>query len=250
MTALCGKVRRLKWDEGTIVMHEPDRSPVLVAQAPPQWKASTRLRFHSSAFTWGPRRQVTYSWHRVDALIDGIFAIAATLLVLEIKRPHVAQGDLGRALLEQGPEYLVYALGFLQIAGGWLVLRRFSSWCTAIDHYGTILLLLDVAIYSLTPFTAAVLASAVSDNQDFASAVRLMAAVTFAAMVAFSSTVVYLVRRDLFRSDLDRATFETGFAISMSTPLWPVAAYCLSYIAPGLGLSALVAFFLLTLLPL
>ena len=43
------------------------------------------------------------STSRTEAFSDGVFAIAATLLVLELKVPHVEPGELGGALLENWP---------------------------------------------------------------------------------------------------------------------------------------------------
>jgi uncharacterized membrane protein len=41
---------------------------------------------------------------RIEALSDGVFAVAATLLVFNIKPPeHVAAGQLGQMLLAQWP---------------------------------------------------------------------------------------------------------------------------------------------------
>lgn len=65
---------------------------------------------------------------RVDASVDAVYAIAATLLVLELQPPHATEGHLARALLDQWPVYFIYFLGFMQIVGGWCVLRRVSVW--------------------------------------------------------------------------------------------------------------------------
>ena len=206
-------------------------------------------RIHLEAFDLRPRSQPRYTWHRLDALVDAVYAIAATLLVLEIRRPDVPAGQLGRALLDQGPEYGAYALGFVQIAGGWLILRRLSAWCTGIDHYGTLLILPTVSIYSLTPFTTGVLAAAVGDDEDFGSAVRLMAVVIFSAMVTFSAAVAHLFKRGLFREDLDARKFQSYLPLFLTPWVWPALAFGLSFLSPGLGLGVLAFYFLLTLTP-
>jgi uncharacterized membrane protein len=43
----------------------------------------------------------TLNTNRAEAFSDGVFAIAATLLVLELKIPHVEPGGLSEALLER-----------------------------------------------------------------------------------------------------------------------------------------------------
>jgi uncharacterized membrane protein len=60
---------------------------------------------------------------RLEAFSDGVFAIAITLLVLELKVPDVkGAGDagLGAALLALWPDYLVYAVSFATIGIMWL----------------------------------------------------------------------------------------------------------------------------------
>src|SRR2546423_10880475 len=59
--------------------------------------------------------------NRVEAFSDGVFAIAATLLVLEIHVPAPgARGGLGHALLEQWPAYASYVVSFLVIGIIWV----------------------------------------------------------------------------------------------------------------------------------
>ncbi len=55
---------------------------------------------------------------RLEAFSDGVFAIAATLLVLEFSVS--SNGDLGRQLLHLWPSYLAYATSFLTIGVIWM----------------------------------------------------------------------------------------------------------------------------------
>jgi TMEM175 potassium channel family protein len=58
---------------------------------------------------------------RILALSDGVFAIAITLLILEISIPAVTDdGGLTKALLGLWPQYLAYVLSFLVIARFWV----------------------------------------------------------------------------------------------------------------------------------
>jgi uncharacterized membrane protein len=53
---------------------------------------------------------------RLEAFSDGVFAITITLLVLEIKVPHLEEGaTLSGALLRLWPSYAAYAFSFLMI---------------------------------------------------------------------------------------------------------------------------------------
>jgi len=59
---------------------------------------------------------------RIEAFSDGVFAIAITLLVLEIKVPHLEDGSgdsLARALAAQWPSYVAFVVSFLTILIMW-----------------------------------------------------------------------------------------------------------------------------------
>jgi uncharacterized membrane protein len=59
--------------------------------------------------------------NRLEAFSDGVFAIAITLLVLEIAVPHVEEpGQLGDALLHLWPSYLAYGTSFITIGIMWV----------------------------------------------------------------------------------------------------------------------------------
>jgi uncharacterized membrane protein len=57
---------------------------------------------------------------RLEAFSDGVFAIAATLLVLEFTVGHTPGPRLGHALLELWPSYLAYVTSFLTIGIIWI----------------------------------------------------------------------------------------------------------------------------------
>lgn len=64
------------------------------------------------------------SIERLAALSDGVFAVAMTLLVLDLRAPAVeaihAEAELGRALLTLAPRLLVYMLSFLTLGIFWV----------------------------------------------------------------------------------------------------------------------------------
>lgn len=75
---------------------------------------------------------------RIEAFSDGVFAIAVTLLVLELKVPQLAEeagnGELWSALLDRWPSYLAYLVSFATILIVWVnhhrlftIIRRSDS---------------------------------------------------------------------------------------------------------------------------
>jgi TMEM175 potassium channel family protein len=60
------------------------------------------------------------STSRIEAFSDGVFAIAITLLVLEIHVPEDPKNGLGQALLDQWPTYASYVVSFFVIGIIWI----------------------------------------------------------------------------------------------------------------------------------
>ena len=69
-------------------------------------------------------KQATFDAGRVSALSDGVFAIAMTLLVLDLKLPDLGQGLGGdafaAALMEQGPRFFSWLLSFAILCRLWI----------------------------------------------------------------------------------------------------------------------------------
>lgn len=58
---------------------------------------------------------------RIEAFSDGVFAIASTLLILEIRLPHSgADGTLWTSFVALWPSYLAFALSFFVILVSWI----------------------------------------------------------------------------------------------------------------------------------
>ena len=78
----------------------------------------------SSALALDGQQEValTEGTGRIEAFSDGVFAIAITLLILEIRLPHAgAEGSLWIALVALWPSYLAFALSFFVILVTWIV---------------------------------------------------------------------------------------------------------------------------------
>jgi len=99
-----------------------------------------------------------FETERLNFLTDGVYAIALTLLVLELKMPeHLTPAQVLPALLANGPRFAAYLIGFSAVAIGWTfnflvhpLVRRSGP-----THLACTLLSLMAA--SLIPFSASVL---------------------------------------------------------------------------------------------
>ncbi len=115
-----------------------------------------------------------WSSPRIVAFSDGVFAIAITLLVLQIDIPEqLRPGEhLGDALLDQKGDLLAYALSFAVIGRLWLVHHRFFGDVTSFDARLMGLNLVYLGLVVLIPFSSEVL----GDYGDTEAGVILYAA--------------------------------------------------------------------------
>jgi uncharacterized membrane protein len=99
---------------------------------------------------------------RFEAFSDGVFAIAITLLVIEIRPPNEQQvealGGLGRALLGLWPSYAGYVISFITIGIMWANHHSVVRLMARVDHGLIVWNLLLLMAISFTPFTTAVMA--------------------------------------------------------------------------------------------
>jgi len=67
-----------------------------------------------------PTESESKALSRLEAFSDGVFAIAITLLVLEIQIPHPPGGQLAQQVENQWPAFIAYIASFLTILVMWL----------------------------------------------------------------------------------------------------------------------------------
>ena len=96
---------------------------------------------------------------RVEASSDGVFAIAITLLILELKVPRESEGVLlPGSLLEQWPAYISFITSFATIGIMWLNHHRLFSLIRRVDTGLLVLNLLLLLGVTIVPFPTALVA--------------------------------------------------------------------------------------------
>jgi uncharacterized membrane protein len=132
---------------------------------------------------------------RVEAFSDGVFAIAITLLVLDVHVPEPGSGTLGHELLAQWPTYAAYVISFLTIGIIWINHHAAFNRLRRVDHsilMWNLALLLTVGIL---PFTTSLMATYLKEG----SGENLAAAVYGASFLLMGAVFVGLNRHILLR---------------------------------------------------
>jgi uncharacterized membrane protein len=140
----------------------------------------------------GPRLSES---NRVEAFSDGVFAIAITLLVLELAIP-ATSGEFAKDLRDEWVSYVSYLAAFANIGVLWMGHHTVFTRIRAVDAgvlWRNLVLLLTV---SVVPFPTAVIANAyrVGTQSDQAAAVVAYAVVGMGSGVAWLLLFEYLRR--------------------------------------------------------
>ena len=166
---------------------------------------------------------------RLEAFSDGVFAIAVTLLVLDLHVPlgeEIRHGGLIRALLAQWPIYLAYVLSFITILIFWVNHHATFKHITRTNQAFLILNGLLLLAISVIPFTTALLAEYIQRPER--KAVEVVYSGTFVvAAVVYNRLWFYATRdRRLTSPDADMHTID-GITRQFHRGL---AAYALSFV--------------------
>jgi uncharacterized membrane protein len=166
---------------------------------------------------------------RMEAFSDGVFAIAITLLVLELAVPEGSEGHLLSAVLSLWPSYLAYIVSFATIGATWLGHN-------SITHYmhgaNTAVLRLNLAlllVVSFLPFPTKLVAEYLGSREDEKVATTIFGV----TLLAVTSLLSLLWREAVGHQLVHPATGDEEITL-LSKRLTPSLALYLVLIVVGL----------------
>jgi uncharacterized membrane protein len=167
---------------------------------------------------------------RVEAFSDGVFAIAITLLVLEIKVPRNGAGPLATGLIQLWPSLIAYALGFATIGVMWLNHHRLFQMIHRVDDWLMFFNLVLLLFVSFTPFPTAVLAEHLGTPGARAAALlytgnSVVLAVAYVSLWRHASKNGRLLGRGVDPAYAQALTRQYSFG-----PLYYVAAFAVAWL--------------------
>jgi uncharacterized membrane protein len=196
------------------------------------------------------------STSRLEAFSDGVFAIAATLLVLELRVPPVGSGPLFALLVEQWPSYAAYVVSFLTIGIIWVNHHAMFALVRRVDRPLLFLNLLLLLVIAVIPFPTAVVGQWITDSQDAPVAAALLGVVFLVMGLSFGAIWVYavghrelavegiqpaLVRSAVPRFTIGNLVYLVGIGLAFVSPLLSLLLYGLVavyYVFPTLPRAA------------
>jgi uncharacterized membrane protein len=164
---------------------------------------------------------------RLETFADGVFAIAATLLILDVT-VESRGGELGHALLHAWPEYAAYAVSFLTIGIMWVNHHTCFRQVGRVDRTFMFLNLALLVCIGFVPFPTRLVAEHVRDNGARAAALLYGITLTTTAICFGAMWFYAAIGRRLIAAEADQRT---------------VSGISRSYLpgAPIYGISTLVA---------
>lgn len=173
--------------------------------------------------------------HRLEALADGIFAVAMTLLVIELKLPHLeapTQAALVQELAHLLPKFIAWVISFLVLAFFWWGHHRGLHRVRHVDGRFVALNVLFLGTVSFMPFASALVGEW---TRFFAS--QLVYSLTMAVMALLSAALWHRVYTHpemcdtpMTRAEYHGALLRTGMLVVIS-----LVALVLAWFAPGTG---------------
>lgn len=184
---------------------------------------------------------------RFEAFSDGVFAVAITLLVLEIHLPtlhDVADAQLGLALWHLWPQVLTYVISFATIGIIWLNHHTMFHLVKQIDRHTLVSNLLLLMIVCFIPFSTSVLTT----YGILRDGVFLYGG-TLTAMALAYNLLWYHAARHVDSGTCDRSTVVLNTVRNLSGSIIYVAATLCAFLDPRISVGLFLAVALFYLLP-
>jgi uncharacterized membrane protein len=190
---------------------------------------------------------------RLEAFSDGVFAIAATLLVLELRVPPDSP-DLTRTLLDIWPTYAAYLVSFLTIGIIWVNHHTLLEHCRRVDRRFLYLNLLLLVAVGIVPFPTSLVDRYILSEQGATAALVVYGLGAVLIALGFSGVFFYATHDGRLVGDpaaarriraegklfpIGLAAYTIGIVLAFVAPIASLVVY---------GLTAL--FYALPLLPL
>lgn len=151
---------------------------------------------------------------RANAFSDAVFAIAMTLLVLEIHVPEADGGDLAASLAALVPSYLTFVLSFMVVGAIWMSHHRKFRAIERLDQPILRMNLLMLLVVASLPLPTAILGR----FGDEVLSVYIYAASIAAIGFLMSATWIYAWRRGFVAASVDVTVFRYVLVQSFPIP--------------------------------
>jgi uncharacterized membrane protein len=181
--------------------------------------------------------------NRVEALVDGIFAIALTLLVLDLPRP-TGSAPVGHELLHQWPSYAAYLVSFGTVGILWIEHHGMMGAVRGVTRRFLERTLVFLLFISVIPWPTALAAEYADRGASQARLAAILYASTMLLMgLSFAWSWSYLAAHPELVAEPARPAFPAGARRALLGGLVYLVAIALAVVRPtaSFAVDALVA---------
>ena len=191
---------------------------------------------------------------RIEAFSDGVFAIAITLLIIEIGVPHLEDEPPGttlpQALVGLWPSYLGYVISFLQIGVIWANHHNRFRFIERSDHGLLFLNILFLMCVAFIPFPTALLAEYLERTASERETAGAIYAGTLAVTAVFFTLLwLYAAANRLVDRNLDSSLVRAMTRRYLLGTVAYLLVFVLAYVNVAASLILIVILALLFVLP-
>ena len=188
---------------------------------------------------------------RTEAFSDAVFAIAITLLILEIKVPNEAQlrSGLFNALLEKWPSYLAFFIGFFTILVCWINHHYMFDRIKTSSH--SLILVNSLTLFAVTfvPFPTAVLSEAFKGG-DLQTAVQLFGLAFILMSICYTSLARFVYNDKELSYTQEELKYKKGIRVMYSMSIiHTIITFFVAYISVFASILLYIALFSMYLFP-
>ncbi|CAN5746003.1 hypothetical protein BH18ACT11_BH18ACT11_25620 [soil metagenome] len=180
-----------------------------------------------------------------------MFAIAITLLIIEIGVPHVGEvGSLFESLVHLWPSYLGYTISFLVIGTVWANHHNRFRLISRSDHILLFLNILFLMCVAFIPFPTALLAEYIREEVHRSTAVAVYSGTLAVTAVFFTLLWIYAAGNyRLVDQSVDPSLLRSMTRRYVLGMLLYVVAFALAFVSPAASLALIVLLALIFVLP-
>ena len=148
-----------------------------------------------------------HNFDRLLMLSDGVFAIAITLLAIELPLPRVWDGSFSGLIEGVGRPLIGYFLAFVMVGGFWIGNRRLMAHVHRVDMPLTLLTLLLLGLVGLSPLVARLIA-----EQGLAKAMSVYLLTVGTILFVTAAMGIYAGVRGLLQHGVNRKAWGMRMA--------------------------------------
>lgn len=179
---------------------------------------------------------------RTEAFSDGVFAVAITLLVLNVEVPRPGAGSLRHALTSLWPSYAAYVVSFMTIGIMWVNHHAIFKNIRVVDRPLQFINLFLLMIITFIPFPTALLGRYIQAGSDSSLAAAVYCFVMVLMSIGFGSLWGYVVfHPDLLEGDIDLAAARASLPRFTSGILVYAVCIGIAFISAKLTVAVLAA---------